>query len=70
MNDIILKGFLGHKDDTNSERYNFDLTPLIKYFNFYDFCDEVKETEQEHGGILVISNKQYIFKYITYCCFI
>ena len=47
--------------------YNYNLYELINNFSFFDFCYEAKELENpmidDHGAILVITDKQYILGY-------
>ena len=48
----------------NGSAYNYELSPLIENFTFYDFIDEAKkEPPKDHGAFLVITNKQYIIGY-------
>jgi hypothetical protein len=62
---IVLNGFLGNEGKAST--YNFDLYPLMKDFSFYDFCDSARHIDDEeaknHGGLLVITDKQYILTY-------
>ena len=48
-----------------SNRWNFDLLPLIKDFDLFDFCRAGINcpAELDFGGILVITDKQYIIGY-------
>ena len=41
-----------------SDKYNFSLAPLIEDFSFIDFCNN--GFTDDHGGFLVITNRQYI----------
>lgn len=41
--------------------FNYDLYSMIKDFNFTDFLNT--DTRNEHGGIIVITNNQYIVGY-------
>lgn len=50
-----------NKGKTGDAKYNYDLLPLIKDFSFYDFC--ASSRSDEHGGFVVITNKQYIVGY-------
>ena len=46
--------------------YNYDLAPLISNFDFDTFihyAEKAKKELKEHGGFLVITNKQYIIGY-------
>lgn len=46
--------------------YNYELAPLIKNFSFYDFVQEgerKKYKAEDHGGFLIITNRQYIVGY-------
>ena len=53
--------FLARKTGGGSA-YNYDLTPLIENFTFYDFVTKI-ENNQDHGGFLVITDNQYIIGY-------
>lgn len=50
-----------NKGSESIDKYNFSLEPLIKDFSFYDFCDNA--SGDDYGGIIVITNKQYIVGY-------
>lgn len=55
--------FLARKTGGGSA-YNYDLTPLIENFTFYDFVTIAKKEQlEDHGGFLVITNNQYIIGY-------
>jgi len=43
------------------DKYNFPLEPLIKNFSFYEFCSH--PGEEDYGGFLVITNRQYVVGY-------
>ena len=43
--------------------YNFDLYELINDFDFFSFIHEVKNSGEEHGAILVLTDTQYILGY-------
>ena len=50
----------------NGRDYNYDITPLIQNFDFYDFIDyaeRFKEEIKDYGAFIVITNKQYIIGY-------
>lgn len=49
------------KGRTSGSKWNFDLQPLITDFNFYDFCCSANSSD--HGGFLVITDKQYVVGY-------
>ena len=54
------------KGRTSGSLWNFDLNPLMDNFSFYDFCDALSgnlDTGKEHGGIFVLTDKQYIVSY-------
>ena len=42
-------------------RFNYNLSEMITNFNFTDFLNT--NTQTEHGGIIVITNNQYIIGY-------
>ena len=52
------------KGRTSGSKWNFDLQPLITDFNFYDFCCSANSSD--HGGFLVITDKQYVVDYTNY----
>ena len=61
---LLQKAFYTNKSGDNS--YNYDLTPLIQKFDFYDFLDYAhknKIKDEDYGGFLVITPNQYIIGY-------
>ena len=64
MDNLKIRGFLSKRDGSTGSTYNFDLFPLMKDFSFYDFCYECRQMDydlvKDHGGLLVITDKQYI----------
>lgn len=59
--ELINKGYYGRKSGGGSS-YNYELAPLIQDFSFYDFIAGC-EPDCDHGGFLVITDKQYIIGY-------
>ena len=58
---MIQQGFYQNRND-NGRDYNYDITPLIQNFDFYDFIDyaeRFKEEIKDYGAFIVITNKQY-----------
>lgn len=63
--EMMQKGFYRNRD-TNGNDYNYDLTPLIEGFDFYEFVDyaeRFKEEIKDYGAFIVITDKQYIIGY-------
>ena len=54
------QAYFGRKNG-DSYYFNYDILPLIHNFSFTEFLSTAKDTE--HGGFLVITNKQYIIGY-------
>ena len=55
-----------NKNSTLETGYNYDLAPLLYKFNFYDFvsyAEQGKVGDNDYGGFLVITPKQYIIGY-------
>ena len=64
-NDIYKNAFYNNKNNEGSA-YNYDLTPLIDNFSFYDFITYAHKNnlkDEDYGGFLVITQKQYIVGY-------
>jgi len=55
------------KGSYTHEKWNFDPSPLVSDFNLLEFCrDGLKLDEYaDHGGIVVITNQQYIIGYTS-----
>lgn len=65
MNDNYERAFYNRKTGGGSN-YNYELSPLIENFTFYDFvttAEKSKENLGDYGGFLVITNNQYIIGY-------
>lgn len=63
--ELLQKGFYQNRDE-NGKDYNYDITPLIHEFDFYDFIDyaeRFKEEIKDYGAFIVITNRQYIIGY-------
>lgn len=64
-NQGLYNAFLARKSGGGS-KYNYDLAPLISNFDFDTFIQYAEKSKaelKEHGGFLVITNKQYIIGY-------
>ena len=62
---LLSKAFYNQKRGKGSA-YNYDIAPLIENFSFYEFITEAernKLSEEDHGGFVVITPKQYIVGY-------
>lgn len=57
---LIITGFYNRKEGKGSS-WNFDLSPLITDFSFYQFISDAKG--EEFGGFVVITDEQYIIGY-------
>ena len=55
------------KKNGKGNSYNYDLYEMINNFSLIDFCDDVKKLPNpltaNHGGFVVITDKQYIAGY-------
>ena len=62
---LIEKAYGNRKNNCSGDIYNFDLKPLIENFSFYDFVTTSRRYNviNEHGGFLVITDKQYVLGY-------
>ena len=59
----VIDYYYGRKDGTNPN-INFDITPLINRFDFYDYLIEsTKEGYTSQSGFLIITENQYILGY-------
>lgn len=64
-NDLLEKGFYAPKGG-NGSTYNYDLTPFIENFSFYDYIDYAeshKDQIEDYGAFLVITDRQYVLGY-------
>lgn len=57
---LVITGFYDRKKGKGSS-WNYDLSPLITNFSFYNFISDAKD--EEYGGFAVITDKQYIIGY-------
>lgn len=62
---LIESAYGNRKNGCSGDIYNFDLQPLINNFSFYDFIIASRQNSgsYEHGGFLVVTDKQYILGY-------
>ena len=67
MNSKDYRGDFFKKNDSVGSMYNYDINPLISNFSFYDFVrDNLNYSEEDLGGFVVITNKQYIVGYNSF----
>lgn len=59
----IYNGYMARKNGDGSN-FNFDLTPLIKNFSFFDFFyDAMHADAEDFGAFAVLTTKQYVIGY-------
>lgn len=58
---LIQKAYVNNQNNGDAD-YNYELSPLIQNFSFFDFVEKGQRKE-DNGGFVVITNNQYIIGY-------